>query len=254
MLDIKINDDIIEDIELFIFDKDGTLIDLYHYWSQMIGLRSKLICDRLGLEKIDHFNLMYGMGVDVDAAKLRPEGPVGIKKREFVLKAAVDYLGTIGFPDETDLCIDVFAETDQLSSEDIQKFIRPIKGVNELLDEIIAQNGKIAIATTDITERAKLAFAFLDIIDKIDLVAGADLVKISKPDPEMIDLILEELQVDKTNTVMIGDAITDVQIGSNAKLKASIGLLSGLSDYEQLKKFTPYIAEDISKIEIIDNR
>ena len=44
----------IDDIDLMVFDKDGTLIDLYYYWSQMIALRAQYICDEFGLCKKTH--------------------------------------------------------------------------------------------------------------------------------------------------------------------------------------------------------
>ncbi|MEA1984396.1 MAG: HAD family hydrolase [Euryarchaeota archaeon] len=250
MIKIQINNQTIDGIELVIFDKDGTLMDLYHYWSQIIGLRARFICERLGLGKEYQNNLLYAMGIDIEARKLRPEGPVGIKKKQVVLQTAADYLASIDYPEMEKLCIDVFDEVDELSSENLEQFIRPINGVYELIDEIINHGCKIAVATTDTTQRAKIAMDFLGISNKVDCVIGANLVRNSKPDPEMIHVILDTLKVDKSNAVMIGDAITDVQIGINADLKASIGVLTGLSSYEQLNAITPYIAKSVSKIKI----
>jgi phosphoglycolate phosphatase-like HAD superfamily hydrolase len=46
MVALSVNSKIIQDVGLVIFDKDGTLIELYHYWSQMVALRARLICDQ----------------------------------------------------------------------------------------------------------------------------------------------------------------------------------------------------------------
>lgn len=252
MINININNQTIEGIDLVIFDKDGTLMDLYHYWSQMVGLRAKFICQKLGLDAKHYDNIMYEMGVDSKAGKLRSEGPVGLKKREIVLQAAVDYLSSIGYPDTHILCFDVFKEVDNLSSENLRQFIRPIDGANDIVNNLSKNGCKIAIATTDVTERAKLAMEFLGIADKVDFIAGANMVSNSKPDPEMIHIILNTLNVDRSNAVIVGDAITDVQLGINADLKASIGVLTGLSSYEQLKMVTPYVANGISDLKIIN--
>jgi len=250
MVNIKVNNQMIEGIDLVIFDKDGTLMDLYHYWSQMVGLRAKFICQELGLDMTHHNNLLYGMGVDSKVGKLRPEGPVGLKKREIVLQAAVDYLVSIGYPETYNLCFEAFKEVDVLSSENLRQFIRPIDGANDIINKLSKNGCKIAIATTDVTERAKLAMEFLGIADKIDFIAGADMVSNSKPDPEMVYVILNTLNIDKSNAVIVGDAITDVQLGINANLKASIGVLTGLSSYEQLKIITPYVINEISDMKI----
>lgn len=248
MVNIKVNNQMIEEIDLVIFDKDGTLMDLYHYWSQMVGLRAKYICQELGLDATHHNNLLYWMGVDYKAGKLRPEGPVGLKKREIVLQAAVDYLSSIGHPDTYDLCFAAFREVDSVSSENLRQFIRPIDGANDIVNALSGNGCKIAIATTDVTKRAKLAMEFLGIADKIDFIAGADMVRNSKPDPEMIYVILNALNIDKSNAVIVGDAITDVQLGINADLKASIGVLTGLSTANDLKKLTPYVIKSIGGI------
>ena len=251
MVNIKINNQMIEGIELVIFDKDGTLMDLYHYWSQMVGLRAEFICKELGLDAKHYDNLLYEMGVDSKAGKLRPEGPVGLKKREIVLQTAVDYLASIGYPETYDLCFEAFEEVDRFSSENLRQFIRSIDGANNIVNALSENGCKIAIATTDIAERAKLAMEFLGIANKIDFIAGADMVSNSKPDPEMVHVILNALNIDKSNTVIVGDAITDVKLGINANLTASIGVLTGLSSYEQLKMFTPYVANGISDLKII---
>ena len=81
MINIRINNHIIGEIQLVIFDKDGTIMDLYHYWSQIIYLRAKFICQKLEQSQEHQNNLLYEMGVDVKKGRLRPEGPVGLKKK-----------------------------------------------------------------------------------------------------------------------------------------------------------------------------
>lgn len=248
MVNLDLDGLMIEDVRLVIFDKDGTLMDLYHYWSQMVALRAKLICQKLGLSEEHQNRLIYEMGVDLESGRLRPEGPVGLKKREIVLQAAIDYLTSIGQVESYDLCFGVFEEVDQISSIDLKRFIKPVDGAADLMG-LLSKNGcKIAIATTDKTARAKLAMEFLGFASKIDLVVGADLASKTKPDPETIYMILDTLKVDKSNTVMVGDTITDVQMGINAGLKASIGVLTGLDGEVELNRLTQYIVRSVAGI------
>ncbi len=251
MADIRINSEVIRDIRLFIFDKDGTLMELHYYWTQMVGLRAELICKDLGLGKDHVEKIAYAMGADMKTGRLRPEGPVGLKKREVVLQAAVDYLNGIGCKDVHDLCFNAFQQVDDISSKDLKRFVRPIGGASELLRKAARCGCKTAIATIDRRERAKLAMECLGFADTIDLVIGADDVSRPKPDPEQINLILNAFKIDRENAIMVGDAATDVQMGANAGLKASIGVLTGLATKEQLKGITPYVVEDVSKIEIV---
>jgi HAD superfamily hydrolase (TIGR01509 family) len=248
MIDLSVNSKVIHDVSLVIFDKDGTLIELYHYWSQMVALRARLICQALELGKEHAAGLKWALGVDEKAGRLRPEGPVGLKKRELVLKAATDYLDGIGLPDELGLCAEAFEQADEISRENLPQLVRPIRGAAFLLEALRVHGCRIAIATVDRNERARLAMDFLGFGDKIDLVVGAEQVTRPKPNPEMIHLILSTLSVDRSQAIMVGDATNDVQMGANAGLKASIGVLTGFATAEQMRPLTPFIAQNISEL------
>ena len=251
MVIIGIEDKKISDIGLFVFDKDGTIIDLYTYWYHMIELRAKKICSFYNLELSKHKeNLMFEMGIDIENKKLKPEGPVGLLPREVVQKAAEDYLLKLGERNVSQGCFEIFKEVDELSKRFFDKFIKPIKGAIELLKKIKKKGCKIAIATTDKTERAKLAATFLNINNMIDTIVGTDEVKHAKPAPDMLNLICKRTKVDPAKAVMVGDAKTDINMGINAKFKASIGVCSGLTKREALSKITPYVVNDVSQINI----
>ncbi|HPU30399.1 MAG TPA: HAD hydrolase-like protein, partial [Syntrophorhabdaceae bacterium] len=221
MVKIKVGDHLIEDIEVAIFDKDGTIIELYHYWSKMVYFRSLFLCERLSLDKSHVKGLAYAMGVDFDKGRLRPEGPVGLKKREIVMGEAIKYLKNIGLNNIENACIDVFKYVDAFSQQNLKEFIKPIEGAMELLKNLFFNGCKIAIATTDISERAKIAMKYLDMEKYIHFFAGAEMVERPKPFPDQVELILNVLNSKRENAIMVGDAITDVQMGVNGGLKAS---------------------------------
>jgi HAD superfamily hydrolase (TIGR01549 family) len=249
--EILINDEVIQEIDLMIFDKDGTLIDVHQYWSAMVGYRSDLICDRLGLNKNHRDGLKHSMGVDLGSMKLKPGGPVGLKKRDIVMMAAVDYLSAHGFNNQVELCREVFDQVDRLSLGRLNEIIKPIKGLYDLFDALEKAPCKVAIATTDLTERAWLAMEHLGLGKRIHLIVGADKVSKAKPHPETIELILNELQISPQRAVMVGDAKTDVTMGINARVRASIGVCSGLTINDELRSITPYVIPDISAFKIL---
>jgi HAD superfamily hydrolase (TIGR01509 family) len=242
---------VIPGVELVVFDKDGTLIELHHYWSQMVALRARLICEALGLEAAHEAGLRWAMGVDEKAGRLRPEGPVGLQPREIVIQAAVDYLTGAGLRETKPACAAAFERADAESSRDLARFVRPIPGAEALADALHSHGCRVAVATVDIRRRAQLALDFLGFDDQIDLVVGADQVARAKPAPDMLHLILKTLAVEPSRAVMVGDALTDLQMGLNAGLKASIGVLSGFATAEQLRKLTPFVAKDVSEITVL---
>ncbi|MDD5108779.1 MAG: HAD family hydrolase [Candidatus Omnitrophica bacterium] len=251
MINLKVNDRIIEKVRLVIFDKDGTLMNLYHYWSNMVDYRVEFARKRLGFNLKQKSEIMFLMGVDFANERLRNDGPVGIKKREIVMAAMEKALLAIGFVDTHDLCLKAFKEADEISLQHLNEIIRPVNGMKELINFLSKCGCSIALATTDKTQRAKLALDVLGISDKVDIVVGEDMVKNYKPHPDMINFILDKLSVDKVNAVMVGDAITDIEMGNNAKLKASIAVLSGIASKEEFVGKTEYIISDISQITVV---
>lgn len=251
MAKITFNEQIIKDIELFVFDKDGTLIDLYNYWYTMIELRAKKICMFYRLDENMHKeNLMFDMGIDCARCRLKPEGPVGILPRSSVQKAAEDYLVKQGYTDASLVCYRIFKEVDQESLPLFDRLIKPVNGAIELLRQIKSNGSYSAIATNDKTERGWLAIEFLKIDKLIDFVVGSDKVSNSKPAPDMLNLIVKEMNIAPAKAVMIGDAETDIQMGINAQFKASIAVCSGITAREVLNRYTSYVVDDISQIKV----
>jgi phosphoglycolate phosphatase len=200
---LGINSDIIENVELAVFDKDGTLMDLYKYWSSMVAFRVDLAQKRLGFDDRDRKGIMYTMGVDLDNQRLLSGGPVGLKKREVVMQAMKDALGIIGFTDTHDLCNECFNEADKLSIDHLSEIIEPVKSLHELINGLDRRKCRVAVATTDKSDRAMLAMTYMGIMDRVEVVIGADMVERSKPAPDMIEMILSKTGIKRENTVMM---------------------------------------------------
>jgi phosphoglycolate phosphatase len=149
------------------------------------------------------------------------------------------------------LCKQAFERADEISSVDLGRFIRPIRGAVSLMSALRDRGCRVALATVDLSRRARLAMDFMGASDTLDLVVGGEEVSRSKPDPEMIRLILDRLGVDRSQAVMVGDALNDVQMGINAGLKASVGVLTGFATAEQMRGLTSYVAQDVSELAVL---
>ncbi len=250
MAEITVDNEKIPDIDLVVFDKDGTLIDLHHYWYTMVRYRAKMICEYLRLTDNDFENLMNVMGVNTKHKCVKPEGPVGQKKREIVMMAAVDYLKSIGSPEKIEMCREIFTRVDKFSISNLKDIVKPVEGLFSTFDAVKGASCKIAIATSDITNRVWLVMNHLGLKDKVDVVVGSDRVIREKPHPETIEMILEELQITSENSIIVGDTRADLEMGINAGLRASIGVTSGVSSKESLLAITPYVVPNISFISI----
>lgn len=249
-MDLVVGDRTIGDVGLVVFDKDGTLIELYHYWSQMAALRAMLIARALRLDRGREAGLVRALGVDVPAGRISPAGPVGLKPREVVIQAAVDCLAGDGRPDVHRTCVEAFERADEISGADIGRFVAPTPGAVELVAALGAAGCRVAVATVDRSDRARLAMDYLGLSDRVDLVVGGEQVALSKPDPEMLELILDRLGADRSRAVMVGDSLNDLEMGRNAGFKASVGVLTGFATRAQAQAVTPYVAGDLSGLRV----
>jgi HAD superfamily hydrolase (TIGR01549 family) len=247
---LAVGADLIPDIDLVVFDKDGTLIELYHYWSQMVFLRARFIREAVKIDPTHEEGLRWALGVDERAGRLRPGGPVGLKTRAIVIKAAVDYLAGVGCADAQHLCTEAFERADEVSGRELQRFVRPIRGAMDLLGALNDAGFRVAVATVDVSRRARLALDFLGASELIDLVVGGEEVVRPKPDPEMLHIVLERLRIDPRRAVMVGDAVNDVRMGIGAGFRAAIGVLTGFAAADELRAHTPYVAADVGAISV----
>lgn len=96
------------------------------------------------------------------------------------------------------------------------------EGIKDTL-EILVQNGiKISVATNAPTKFAKRMLTHLDVAHMFDMIIGADKVSHSKPNPEMIERILEYYNYEhgKHKAWMIGDNSKDMLSAKNAGINS----------------------------------
>jgi len=93
-------------------------------------------------------------------------------------------------------------------------------GIKETLEKLVQAGVKISVATNAPTPFALRILKSLNIADMFDVIIGADEVKVSKPNPEMLYKILNHYNYDvlKDSVWMVGDNSKDMQSADNAKI------------------------------------
>jgi len=237
-------------IDLVIFDKDGTLIDVHYYWCGMIELRAKKLSkDYVGVFKQQAAiqELMFNMGIDLHIRKIKTEGPVGIKSREFIINICYQTLKKYCQLITIDQISSVFQEIDERSKQDLTTLVRPLRGVEDLLLSLKKKKIKIAVATVDLTSRAKLAMDSIGLVNYFDYIVGSDLVKKSKPSPDLVNYLCDKMSVDKNRVIVVGDSIVDLEMAGSANV-AFIGVKTGLHSPEFLSR-SKILVNDLTYIE-----
>lgn len=216
-----------KEIKLVIFDKDGTLIKLDNIFGNWIIKLAYNLEDLIG-DKNRFFNYM------------------GFKKNEFRFNSnSAIAKGTI---DDVRNCIieyilknnniDKSYAIDKLKSKWIdvdinEKDLIQCGNIINIFEYLKNKNIKIAICTSDDRKVTEKTIKLLNINNYVNAIKCGDDPISSKPSPEPIWEICSDLEINPENTIMIGDTISDIHAGINAKCGKVIGVLTGgYNDYD----------------------
>jgi len=96
-------------------------------------------------------------------------------------------------------------------------------GIKEMLEKLLQEGVKVSVATNAPTPFALRMLTHLGIVDMFDMIIGADKVTSSKPNPEMLNIILNHYDFDKEvdTAWMIGDNSKDMQSAENAVINSA---------------------------------
>ncbi len=122
------------------------------------------------------------------------------------------------------------------------------EGVKDTLTNL-RDNGYIcAIVTTKFHYRIEQILNKHNAYDLIDVIVGAEDVKIEKPNPEGLLWLIDYLGVEKTDILYIGDSVVDAQTAENAKVKF-VAVLTGTTSREDFENYSNiYIGENVPDV------
>ena len=251
MIDLKINGKMLDNISLIIFDKDGTLFELYPFWSEVAKIRSQLIYSKMNVNDPSMIDLLvHTMGIDTLNQKISPKGPIGILHRKDIQDILYREILSKGYAiNRADIELS-FKEADEHFKTDTQlkEHLIPVKG---MLDFIKSLNNKCkcALFSNDMTGRLEKITELFEIHKNFDLFVGGDVTQNPKPHPEGAIKIMKILNADPNNTIFIGDSLADIECGMNAKCKYLVAVKSDISDINSLNKHNCEIVDDFTQIQ-----
>jgi len=126
--------------------------------------------------------------------------------------------------------------------------IKPIPGLREFLKKLKGKGMKLAIATGNERSFLDRTLDYLNLDGLFDLTVCAQDVKNSKPAPDMVLKAMKFFQVEKTETLFVGDAENDILAAKRAGVTA-VAVLSGVLDRQWADELTPdFIVNDVLDI------
>lgn len=214
-----------------LFDKDGTLLDLFAIWGTWAELVLNGMEDQLkdiGSEFIVDKSKVLGTKHDASGKLIGydPAGPLTMATDQESLGLLVWQLYSAGVPWNEALTHVNRIAKDAMKEIHSRDKVVPIEGLLSFLDQCAAASLKLGVVTTDGAKSTKQHLDWLGVEDYFDSVVTRDRVINGKPAPEMAELACRELGLSPEETIIIGDSNADMQLGKGAGLRLTIGISS----------------------------
>ncbi|MGL4779818.1 MAG: HAD family hydrolase [Bacteroidales bacterium] len=200
-------------IKLVIFDLDGTLLNTI----EDLAVSTNYALTKHGFPEhpISAYNFFVGNGIRKLVERALPENKRDESTVKTVLKDFVSYY-------------------DKHSTE----LTRPYDGVKDLMAQLTKAGVSMAVAsnkyqaaTEELVERYFGDFDFVEVLGQRDGIAP-------KPDPVIVEDILEKINVEKESVLFVGDSGVDMQTAINANV-SSVAVSWGFRPMSELNQFSP---------------
>ena len=93
-------------------------------------------------------------------------------------------------------------------------------GVREALDELLANDVKMAVLTNKPVRFSEHLIKGLSLDEHFFRIYGGNSFEEKKPHPKGIELLMEESGIGRAETIMVGDSAVDVMTARNAQVRA----------------------------------
>jgi len=198
--------------DLIIFDWDGTLIDSIDWIARCLKKAGEL-CD-LPIPEHQAAKDVIGLSIDKAMKALFPDTDDGTHQ-QLIHHYSREYFSR------------------EISRQDL------FEGVYDMLLELKAGGYQLAVATGKSRAGLDEALTCTDTRELFCTTRCADETA-SKPDPRMLNEIIEQARVSRERTLMVGDSIHDLQMAMNAQI-SSVAVSCGAHPPEFLQQYQPLL-------------
>jgi phosphoglycolate phosphatase len=234
-------------IKLVIFDKDGTLVRIDNMFGKIlvdiVNNLSYLINDKEGLYKY--------LGYDHQNNKFDFDSVVAKGTNDDIKNSIIEFIKKENSIDvyKIKVELDKYWKLSNINEIDIVE----CGNIKRVFSYLKNKNIKIAVCTSDDRAITLDIIKYLNLSEYVEEIRCGDDHLSSKPSPEPIWDICRNLNIDVSNTLMIGDTISDIHAGINAKCGKVVGVLSGGYNNTELGKADHILDSIDDLVKIIKN-
>lgn len=232
-----------------LFDKDGTIVDLHRYWGEIIRRRARAVIAHHGWDESLFPEVCRGMGLSPEG-RLLAAGPTGLASREEIVHVLCTRLAAQGRSCSESVVAGIFVAVHEQFLPEIGGYLELLPGAAAFAGALKMVGVKTAIVTSDTVSSTRASLEHLGVARYFDLVVGRD----STVEPKVSGVpalrAMEELGVEGSETVCLGDAPMDVVMGRAAGCRATIAVATGQVPLPVLREHTPFVAPSLEQLSV----
>jgi phosphoglycolate phosphatase len=234
--------DLLDGIDLLIFDKDGTLIEFHLMWGAWVdALATRLEAEagrplRGGLYPL--------LGVDPATGLVHAHGLLAATPMSRIREHVEAYLVESGVPPaRAAVAIDA-----AWHAPDPVALAQPVTDLSALFARLRPIVHTFAVATSDDRDPTERTLAALGIAGEMAALVCADDGIPNKPAPDPVLHLCRLLGVPPERTAVVGDSPMDLRMARAARAARTIGVLTGVADRFDLEPLADVVLGSIAEL------
>jgi len=234
--------DLLDGIELVIFDKDGTLIEFHLMWGawvEELGLRLEAATG-LGLRT----GLYPLLGVDRASGLVAAHGLLAATPMSRIREVVEAFVSDAG----AGPAVAAGALEAAWHAPDPVALAQPVTDLPRLLDPLRKRGATLAVATSDDRDPTERTLVALGIAGHFAALACADDGFPTKPAPDPVLVLCERLGIAPARAAVVGDSPADLRMARAAGAGRAIGVLTGVGDAATLGPLSDAVLASIAEL------
>jgi phosphoglycolate phosphatase len=219
-----------------LFDKDGTLLDFNKTWLPIYRIAAEEFSNG---DSDFSSQLLEHHGFDVAQDRFIGGSLLAAGNNHEIAHA---WAAEMGQPDEV---ARISERLNEIFGVEGARHATAVIGLVGTL-EILKHSGlKLGVATADSYRGIINTLQSFNVLDEFDFLAGYDSGHGVKPGAGMVLAFCEQMQLDVSSVVVVGDNRHDIEMGRNANVGLCVGVLTGTSTRDDLESIADVVLDDI---------
>lgn len=229
-------------VRAVIFDKDGTVLDFDAFWLPIAVKATEVITSKLGISDVPSEKILESMGLVDGVASIN--GSICFGTYRDMAEDMNGVFRNFGYSFDIEKLAELTVEAYHTSTDAGE--IKPTcENIEEVMQSLKKKGITLVLITSDGPVMTDKCLKGLGIDRYFDLVITDDGTHPNKPDPFMINKLCDDYKLDKSEIIMVGDTLTDMNFAINGGIR-SVGLAKTEENKAILLDKTDTVVQDIS--------